>query len=223
MLDSRRTKEGMKVASNEDYRTDESSDDERCTSELITTLSEDFRKCQQLIIHDIEQAQKCGRKPTAEDTAFNARSLVRAGFAYIEGTVSCLKYECLFAEENGGACPNPVEIAFIMGKEYYLDQDGAVKERPSKINLKTNIRFAFTLFEGLYGLSPIFKPDSPWWNSLCNSIKVRDRLTHPKKPDDLDVSPSEVIDMIKAVEGFEALLLEELAEAHRAPNIDSTA
>ena len=42
-------------------------------------------------------------------------------------------------------------------------------------------------------------------------------------PTDLDVSPSEVIDMIKAVEGFEALLLEELAEAHRAPNIDSTA
>ena len=56
MLDSRRTKEGMKMASNEDYRTDESPDDERCTSELITTLSEDFRKCQQLIIHDIEQA-----------------------------------------------------------------------------------------------------------------------------------------------------------------------
>lgn len=127
-LESRYTKErGIKMVRNEDGRADERSDDERCISELITTLSGDFRKFQQLVIHDITRAQKCGREPTAECTAINARSLVRTAFAYIEGAASCLKYECLFAEENGGTCPNPIEVAFIRGKEYYLDQDGTVK------------------------------------------------------------------------------------------------
>lgn len=47
---------------------------------------------------------------------------------------------------------------------------------------------------------------SEWWSSLKKSIKVRDRLMHPRMPNDLDVSDDEVQDTIKAMEGFTKII-----------------
>jgi hypothetical protein len=40
---------------------------------------------------------------------------------------------------------------------------------------------------------------------LHRSIHIRDRLTHPKMPRDLEVSGEEIMTVIRAQEGFDAL------------------
>ncbi|MFY9327502.1 MAG: hypothetical protein WAO76_05705, partial [Georgfuchsia sp.] len=47
-----------------------------------------------------------------------------------------------------------------------------------------------------------FDPSSEWWGCLKKTIKVRDRLMHPRMPLDIDISDEEVVDALKATEGF---------------------
>lgn len=83
-----------------------------------------------------------------------------------------------------------------MGHEYHLGPKGEIVEQPARIELKTNIKFAFRLFERLHNLQSEFSTDDSWWSSLCLSIKVRDRITHPKDPIDIDILPSEVTTLV---------------------------
>lgn len=67
-------------------------DDERSSLYLLSTLFDDYMKCYKMLLDDLERVKSSGAIPTSDDTAFSSRLLVRAGFAYIEGAVSYLKY-----------------------------------------------------------------------------------------------------------------------------------
>ncbi len=79
-------------------------------------------------------------------------------------------------------------------------------QKPAKIPLAKNIRFAFSVFAEANGTKPTLDVGSEWWSKLQESIRVRDRLTHPRSPSDLDVSPSEVISTVVAKSGFDEAL-----------------
>ena len=66
---------------------------------------------------------------------------------------------------------------------------------------------AFALTEKAYRIPAQFDPSVEWWSCLGTAIKIRDRLMHPRMPDDLDISPEELIKTIKAKNGFEKLLM----------------
>ena len=91
---------------------------------------------------------------------------------------------------------------------YELNDKGEILERSAHIKLVRNIRFAFALYEKAHNLQTTLDVSSEWWFCLRESIKVRDRLTHPRLPEDLDISPKELINAIKAKNGFEETLLE---------------
>lgn len=75
------------------------------------------------------------------------------------------------------------------------------------ITNSANIRFAFTLLERAHGYPSQFDASSEWWFCFRESTKVRDRLMHPRMPEDLDVSGDEIIKALKAKNGFDAILL----------------
>ena len=101
----------------------------------------------------------------------------------------------------------PEERYFATDTEYELNEKGEVVERAARISLSRNIRFALSLNEKAHNQPSPFDPSVEWWSCLREAIKVRDRLTHPKMPADLDVSPEELIKTIKAKNGFEKELL----------------
>jgi hypothetical protein len=101
--------------------------------------------------------------------------------------------------------------------EHVLSDKGEIVERPAHIRLADNIRFAFAMQEKALGVAKQFDPSTEWWSHLKSSIKVRDRLTHPKLPADINVSGDEIIAALKAYEGFskQAMLYAHLRPARK--------
>jgi hypothetical protein len=45
-----------------------------------------------------------------------------------------------------------------------------------------------------------------WWSDFRKATRVRDRITHPRLPKDLDISPDEVMLITKVEFGFRELM-----------------
>jgi hypothetical protein len=196
--------------------------DDRTTRELIETLGEDVTRCHSEIIKAIDAGTVDENGDVTADYLFHARQLVRAFFAYVEGVTFSVKVHTVDFCQRNGIDTNPQEAFFAAEVDHKIDEKGQVVEQRAQINLTLNLRFAFTLLEKAYGTPPKFDPGVEWWSCLKKSIKVRDRLMHPKFPGDLDVSGDEIIDVLKAKQGFEELLLgyrprkcRRLAPSHR--------
>lgn len=200
------------MAKNNDFTQDE---ENLTTLDLLLTLEDDYNKCYKALLSVMDDSKKHNGEVTTADTNFNARMLIHSAFAYMEGAMSYLKFECLFAgEDDRGESLNPIEAAYIMDIEYRLADNGTIKERAARIPLKANVSFAFSTYERLHHIPSIFDSSSEWFSAFGNAIKVRDRITHPKNPLDLEIMPQEVITTIKAVDGMVRTLREELTYAH---------
>ena len=180
---------------------------ERSTGELILTLGEDFQRCYASVIKDIDEGEKQKDGSTLADHEFNARQLVRAGFAYIEGVSFSLKIAAIDDAIENGIELTQAEIDFAFEVSHQLNDKGSIVEVSAHINLTKNIKFAFNLYCKAHRLNKSFDAGLTWWSDLKKAIKIRDRLMHPRSPADLDIEESEVITVISAVRGFEALLV----------------
>ncbi|QLK46775.1 hypothetical protein DR996_17095 [Vibrio owensii] len=181
---------------------------ERSTGELILTLNEDFERCYTNVLKDLDEGEKQEDGSTIADHEFNARQLVRAGFAYIEGVSFSLKVAAIDDAIENGIELSQAEIDFAFEVSHQLNDKGNIVEVSAHINLTRNIKFAFTLYSKAHRLDKSFDAGLTWWSDLRKAIKVRDRLMHPRSPEDLDIEPSEVITVVSAVRGFESLLAE---------------
>jgi hypothetical protein len=79
---------------------------------------------------------------------------------------------------------------------YDLDNTGKVKERDARLRFRENLIFAFSVFGRVKGVSYTLPIGDSGGQALTRSIKVRDRLMHPKSPDDLSVKDDEVRDAL---------------------------
>ena len=188
-------------------------DDERTTQEVINLLGDDCDRCHAELIASIDAGETDTDGNVDANYEFHARQLIRAIFAYIEATTFSVKassaWRCM--EENIDITPQ--ERYFATDTEYELNDRGDIVEAIAKISLARNIRFALALNRKAHKVSEPFDPSVEWWCCLREAIKIRDRLTHPKWPGDLDVSGDEVVKALKAKQGFEEELLR-----HEKPN-----
>jgi hypothetical protein len=180
--------------------------EERSTGELIDALGEDCDRCHREILKSFDEAQLNSDGTLDADYEFHARQFLRALFAYIEGVMFSVKCTAAAKCMKNGIEISPQERYLVVEVDYDLNDDGVVVERPAKIKLTRNLRFAFELTERANQIPRQFAPGLEWWFCLRESIKVRDRLTHPRMPSDLDISPDELIKAIKAKNGFGDLL-----------------
>ena len=182
-------------------------DDERTTQQLIEALGEDYDRCYRELLSSFDAGQIDADGNLDADYEFHARQLIRAAFAYIEAVTFSVKASAAWKCMEEGIEITPQERYFATDTEYELNEKGEIVECATKISLSRNIRFALSLNEKAYGATKSFDPSVEWWCCLRESVKVRDRLTHPKMPRDLDVSPEELIKAIKAKSGFDKELL----------------
>ena len=176
--------------------------DERTTSELIETLGDDVFRCHGELLASIDEGTIDPNGGVYADYEYHARHLVRAIFTFIEAvTFSVKAHAAQYCLEHDRDI-SPSERFYSIDIEYILTDKGEVVERAAHIKLADNIRFAFALQEKALGLSTKFDASVKWWSCLKSSIKVRDRLTHPKLPGDIDVSGDEIVAALEAYEGF---------------------
>jgi len=181
-------------------------DDDRTTAALLLLLDEDYRRCYAQILKRLDEGERDENGCVYADYEFDARQLIRTVFAYIEGATFVLKIEASFNSDEKGFELTAQQHHFILEADFDLNDRGEVIQKPAKISLTKNIKFAFYIFSQANGISNTLDASVGWWAKLKESIKVRDRLMHPRFPSDLDVSPQEVLSAIHAKVGFDEAL-----------------
>jgi len=138
----------------------------------------------------------------SNNNAFHRRSLARNLFALIEGTVYAWKQVIYFIAKDFHIALEPGEESILTEEVSALNSDGVVKQErlrlPTKVNIKYTLKRAGEIF---LATIPVDFGDSGW-RTLQAAIVVRDRMMHPKKPEDLEVSNTEIMVCIDALMWF---------------------
>ena len=126
------------------------------------------------------------------------RIFIRSLFAYIEGTCFRLKQDVKLFKK----C-SPQEDSIISEKSYVLDENGSIKEKDLYLRPKENIRFAFRIYAECFGSGFKLKTDGNGWNAYKRALMIRNRITHPKKNEDLKISDGEWAYIVNARTWFD--------------------
>jgi hypothetical protein len=181
---------------------EETEDDDRTTAYVIDELGKDYEKALERLQASISEPDGEGNHSYDES---QARDLYRALFAFLEGTSFSARIWSAKVLLDEGTL-DEFERA-VIGEQAVSLRDGAVVLTPMKVSLQENIRFTFNLTDRAHKVpTQTLDTSKSWWSDFKKAVKVRDRLTHPKLPDDLDISGDEVVLAIRVHRGFVDLL-----------------
>ncbi len=90
----------------------------------------------------------------------------------------------------------------VLEQRYDLDDKGRLVIRSARISLDRNLRFAFRFYAETYALQYQLDTSTQWWDALMRCNRIRDRLMHPRSPEDLNMTPKEIVDAVAAERGF---------------------
>jgi hypothetical protein len=140
-----------------------------------------------------------------------ARMLVRSMFACIEGIVYSMKQMALSANRLQGTL-SPEEVLCCKEISFNMTDKGQMKEHPAKLRFLPNLQFAFAVLAKTFQVP--FKLDTSCmdWKHMVLSVKLRDRLTHPKRPFDLELTDEELGLALKAYVWFDTQVEELLQQ-----------
>jgi hypothetical protein len=162
-------------------------------------LRDDYDKCLSALAH-------------YENEGFFRRMLFRSAFAYIEGILYQFKlstagltlaqhFQAARREKPYSVMPSPY-VGFLTETDFILTDAGEIRETRALIKLKTNIQYTFKQAASTYR-SAYQLDKGAGWHCFLRSIKVRDRITHPKDPSDMAITNVEVKDVQEAVVWFD--------------------
>lgn len=180
--------------------------EERTTEELILTLAEDYRRCYKAVLDAIENGKRDDLGNTEVDDQFQCRQFIRALFAYIEGVTFALKLAGLDGCMSNNVNLSAAHVDMTFEVRHEIDDKGQIVQRPNQITLSKNIKFAFALYAKAHNIENPLDTSLEWWSCFKSSTRVRNRLTHPRNPEDLDVQPFEIVDAVKAEVGYSKTL-----------------
>lgn len=156
------------------------------------------------------------------------RAAVRAVFALIEGVVHRMKHLAYETHAYEGVELPRAEVALLLEESYDLNEKGAVVIKQNFLQIEKNIKFAFAAVARAYGITHQLNVGGIGWDSFKKTLKVRNRLTHPKNAQELAVSDEEIKDMKETYKWFLTSakeLLDEVAASleHRAQALEEFA
>jgi hypothetical protein len=138
---------------------------------VIETLGEDFKRCFEGLSQSFDDGTLDEYGYLDAYYEFHARQLIRAVFAYIEGVTFSVKITAARDCMQRGIDISPQERYIAAEVDYELNEKVEVVERPARISLSSNIRFAFALSEKARELSPQFDASAEWWFCLREQLE----------------------------------------------------
>ena len=162
------------------------------------TIVENFRRIEDALKAEINEL--CSWvTDTAEDGVWKidpakvprtkARMLVRSIFAFIEGIVYSMKQVALSADRL---------------QNMLTEQEKEQMKSDKLHHFLPNVRLAFDVLGKAFELSCELNTNCTGWNRMAQSVKLRNRLTHPKCPADLELTDQELGWSIEAYSWFVA-------------------
>ena len=145
------------------------------------------------------------------------RMYVRLLMSQVEGTIATMKAETL--ERTSRLSIG--EQAALAEASYDIDDSGNVRQRPNFPKFLNNVRFAFRTYAKIQDIS--FVPDygGKGWQSFREVVDIRNRLTHPKQPEEMVITDAEMVTVDEAhdwfVESYRGLLTQVIDKLKARP------
>jgi hypothetical protein len=156
---------------------------------------------------DITFASQHINEKAAEDDSedqFWRRTLVRALFAAVEAVSYSLKRFALAASEVPGVNFSAADLAALREEAYDLEESGKPKTSKAKLRTLPNLLYAFQAFTRAQFIEYNLDTKGQDWEAMRATIKIRDRLTHPKGSGSLIVTNKDLDLVIQAAHWFPA-------------------
>ncbi len=152
--------------------------------EVERTFREDFLG---ILMHDVLLSIQ---RRDSDDTQATRRDLIRTMFAAIEGASWEYREHVRSIATDLDALSPLVEMA-LSEKTYRVTENGEIKEQVRYISMPALIRVTTRLAEDVCpGFEFDFKNDG--WANFKTSIRIRNRITHPKSIRDLKITDDEI-------------------------------
>lgn len=130
------------------------------------------------------------------DTQFARRTYIRSAFAFIEGHLYWLKRIAREAVLQKGWRDNNVEIAkltLLDDQTFKPNTQGKVEQTgQNAIPFKNNCAFIIRTIYESWDLDPSATFSDEGWMDMQDALKVRHRITHPKRSEDMEISEEEL-------------------------------
>jgi len=130
------------------------------------------------------------------------RSFVRAFVSLVEFDTYNRKQRALFLCEHGKVRFSESELMLIREVQAEIDDKGNVKERQKFLRLIDNYRFAVRMFCKATGISFELPTNDKGWTHFKDTVALRNRITHPKKEQEIHISDESMRMVLSAYKWF---------------------
>lgn len=156
--------------------------------EMSDVLRADVDACYDALVNDHSQTAR--------------RQFCRAFFAQVEGVMYGYKQIALMASDSALVDFSHAEQSLLREESYELADNGEATHRPARLPFKANFRFSMKALAKAFKSDVVLPIPHIGWDKFCKSVKVRDRLMHPKTPASLTVTDDELRDLKEAQRWF---------------------
>lgn len=148
--------------------------------------------------------KKCFKKATETGNQYWYRMFIRSFFAHVEGISNKLKAHALLWNQKENLDKLTIgELAIIKEENYSLKSNGKLMIHPSFNSTDKNLRFAINVFTKVHDVNFEWNlGEDQRWNDFTDLIKIRNRITHPKKAEELELSQEESDKLFRAHQWF---------------------
>lgn len=175
-------------------------------ADLAARLEEAFALTR-LLSNDVVLAAKIPTSVPSE-IQFSRRMVIRNFFASVEGTVYAFKQLYLRIAHVNQIDLSTAETAMLNDELYRVDDRGNTKTKTATIRTADNVLFMLRMLSRSTGSEEI-KIDfsGAGWQAFQRSIKVRNRITHPRNSGEMELSGPEIDDLVEAGNWFREIVL----------------
>lgn len=124
------------------------------------------------------------------------RALIRAIFAFVEGVSYSQRVSLLYSYSDK---LSPDVVMALKEEQIEITNAGKVQSKPIKASLMSLVRLTIEQYLECYKGSLSVSCSGSGFEGLVSSVKVRDRLMHPRSEHDLSVKDDEIV---RAVRGW---------------------
>jgi len=162
-------------------RFDSSPDQEPIKEPLLRPTHQDVVECERLLEEN--------------ETQFARRTFCRASFAFIETVVHWLKTLARNTVIAKGMEANSLNVSLIsalLDQTARVERTGRIRLEPNMIPFLNHVALVFRTMAEVTGLGAEAFFSNTEWEHLRKALQVRHRITHPKNPEDLTVTDSDM-------------------------------
>ena len=138
-----------------------------------------------VLVTDCREAAEIWGK---ECTPYTRRAYVKAVFSFIDGNTYRLNQLWLDCHQVGSFTLTKAQINKLLG--YKFGEDGS--KVPLKSSILDSVKLSFSVPSKAKGIDNPLNTIGNEWCTFKKAVRIRNRLTHPKSVNDLEVSLDEM-------------------------------